>query len=281
MLPARRPTPVRRAGQIELGIEGVMRITVCEFPDDPIAVAPAWDRLIEVLDAEPTNLLVLPELAAAGSFWTRPAFDQAIWREAVARHAQLPAQLKRLAAQRVLGTRAVEVDGRRLNESFLWTAARGLIPGRAKAWLPEQEGGREATWFDHGAPDVELVEDDGLCLATLICTEIMVSAAPRALGRAGVQLIAVPRATGGHRRWEVATQMAAISAGAFVATANRRGRDLTGGSWIIDPDGDELARTDAATPIVTIEIDLSEADNAKLTYPRVVKNPPGKPEVTS
>lgn len=251
-----------------------MKITVCEFPDDVAEAGRAWDRLAQTLEAEPTDLLVLPELAAAGSFWTRPIFDPAIWSEAVAAHAQLPAPLQRLAARRVLGTRAVEKDGRRLNESFLWTTTGGLVPGRTKAWLPEQEQGWEATWFDRGPPVVEPVDDDRLRFAMLICTEVIVSRTPRALGWAGVQLIAVPRATGGHHRWEVATRTAAISAGAFVATANRRGNGLVGASWIVSPDGDELVRTDAANPIVTMEIDLAEADRAKWTYPRTVKEPP-------
>jgi N-carbamoylputrescine amidase len=260
--------------------EASMRITVCEFPDDAAAFDGAWDRLKQELDVKPTDLLVLPELAAAGSFWTSPTFDAAVWRAMVANHAQLPAQLQRLAAQRILGTRAIEINRRRPNQSFLWTA-RGMQPGRSNAWLPEQDGGWEATWFDSAAPEIEPVEDDGLCFATLICTEIMVSAAPRALGHAGVQVIAVPRATGGHRRWEIATQMAAISAGAFVATANRRGSDFAGGSWIVGPDGEELARTDSTHPMVTIEIDLAEADHAKLKYPRNVKDPPGSLETTS
>jgi N-carbamoylputrescine amidase len=255
-----------------------MKITVCEFPDEAAAFEPAWDRLRETLEAEPTDFLLLPELAAAESFWRSPRFDLAIWHQTVAKHAQLATQLERLSARRIVGTRAVEINQRRLNESFLWTATRDLVSGRSKAWLPEQEGGWEATWFDGDAPNVEPVDDDGLRFATLICTEIMVSAAPRALSRAGVQLIAAPRATGGHRRWEIATQMAAISAGAFVATANRRGGTLAGGSWIIGPDGEELARTDAANPIVTIEIDLAEADRAKLTYPRNVKEPTERSE---
>jgi N-carbamoylputrescine amidase len=253
-----------------------MKITVCDFPDAAAEAGSAWDHLAGVLAAAPTDLLVLPELADADSFWTSPDFDEAIWREAVARHARLPEQLQRLAARRVLGSRAVEVNGQRLNESFLWTADRGLVPGRPKAWLPQQNKGWEETWFDHGPPVVDPVEDDGLRFAMLICTEIIVSPAPRALGKAGVQLIAAPRATGGHRRWETATRMAALSAGAFVATANRRGGGLVGGSWIVGPDGEELARTDAATPVVTIEIDLAEADKAKSTYPRTVKEPPGK-----
>lgn len=89
-----------------------MKITVCEFPDDVAEVDRAWDHLARVLEAEPTDLLVLPELAAAGGFWTEPTFDQAVWDEAVARHALLASQLQRLAAGRVLGTRAVDqMDG--------------------------------------------------------------------------------------------------------------------------------------------------------------------------
>jgi len=249
-----------------------MKVTVCEFPDDAAAIARAWDHLAATLAAAPTDLLVLPELVATRSFWTQPVFDAAVWSDAVARHAALPDQFKRLAAHRVLGTRAIESNGRRLNESFLWTAARGLVPGRAKAWLPQMEGGWEATWFDRAAPDVGVVEDNGLRFAMLICTEIQVSAAPRALGQDGVQLIAVPRATGGHHRWEIATRMAAISAGAFVASTNRRGGTHAGASWIVGPDGDELARTDAAHPVVTVDIDLAAADAAKLTYPRTIED---------
>jgi N-carbamoylputrescine amidase len=65
--------------------------------------------------------------------------------------------------------------------------------------------------------------------------------------------------------------MVAIAAGAFVVTANRRGGRLTGGSWIVTPDGEILARTTADNPIITLEIDLADADAAKQTYPRNVK----------
>jgi predicted amidohydrolase len=58
-------------------------------------------------------------------------------------------------------------------------------------------------------------------------------------------------------RWEVAARMTAIAAGAFVVTANRRGARLAGGSWIVAPDGDILARTNVSVPIVSLEIDLT------------------------
>ncbi len=250
----------------------IFRVATCEFPDRSNAAAPAWRRLEDALARAPVDLLVLPELAGVDTFWANPDFDEAAWRQAVAIHATVANELKRLAAKRIVGTRAVESDGRRWNETFLWKPETGLLRGRAKAWLPEQEGGWEATWFDRGSQNIVPLRDGELRFAELVCTEIMVSTGPRRLGQEGVQLIAAPRATSGHPRWEVATRMAAIAAGAFVVTANRRGGSLAGGSWIVSPDGDILSSTSEDTPIVSIKIDLGVADAAKQTYPRNVSD---------
>jgi len=248
------------------------RLATCEFPDRADAAKQMWRRLEEGLGKAPVDLLVLPELAGVDSFWTIPVFDEAVWRCAITTHAAISDELKGLAAKRVIGTRAIETAGRRWNETFLWTPARGLVRGRPKAWLPQQEGGFEQTWFDRGPQNVLAVHDGELCFAELVCTELIVSTAARRLGQAGVQLIAAPRATGAHPRWELAARSAAIAAGAFVVTGNRRGGCLAGGSWIVAPDGDILARTDQENPIVSLEIDLSAADRAKQTYPRNVRD---------
>jgi hypothetical protein len=48
---------------------------------------------------------------------------------------------------------------------------------------------------------------------------------------------------------------------------------FAGGSWVIGPDSDRLAATDAANPIVTVTVDLAAADDAaKQTYPRNVED---------
>jgi N-carbamoylputrescine amidase len=138
--------------------------------------------------------------------------------------------------------------------------------------LPQQEGGWEETWFDRGLQHAQPVHDGAFCYSELVCTELMVSTAARRLGQSGVQMIAAPRATGGHPRWEVAARMTAIAAGAFVVTANRKGGSLAGGSWIVAPDGDIVARTSEAAPIVSLEIDLRMAGTARLTYPRNVRD---------
>lgn len=247
-----------------------MKISVCEVPDEAMRDGAGWNGTMEMLAGAETDLLILPELAGARAFWTEPRFDAAVWREAIRQTTAFVDALAGFAARRVIGSRAIEKHGRRLNETYVWTAEGGLVPGRSKAWFPEMEGAWEATWFHGGSKDINPFQEGGLSVATLLCTEVIVSAAPQPLGKNGVQLIAVPRATGGHPRWEIATRMAAISAGAFVATANRRGLDFAGGSWIVGPDGDELARTSEELPLVTVEVDLSLADRAKQTYPRNV-----------
>lgn len=247
-------------------------ISTCEFPDRADLAAAMWRRLAAELDKRPVDLLVLPELAGVDSFWSNPVFDESVWRRATATHATLDEHLRRIAARRILGTRAVAEGDRRWNETFLWTPERGLVRGRAKALLPQQEGGWEETWFDRGSLPAQPLRDGALCFSELVCTELMVSTAARRLGQSGVQVIAAPRATGGHPRWEVAARMTAIAAGAFVVTANRRGATLAGGSWIVAPDGDVLARTNESVPIVSLEIDLALADSARLTYPRNVRD---------
>ena len=153
-------------------------------------------------------------------------------------------------------------SGRR---SAVWLAA-----GRRRGCRSRR--GWEETWFDRGPQNIAAARDRELCFAELICSELMVSTAARRLGQSGVHLIAAPRATGAHPRWEIAARMTAIAAGAYVVTANRRGGRLAGGSWIVAPDGDIEARTSEDNPIVSLEIDLSKADAAKLTYPRNVRD---------
>ena len=84
-----------------------------------------------------------------------------------------------------MGTRAVAEARRRWNETFLWTPERGLVRGRAKALLPQQQGGWEETWFDRGLKHAEPVRDGALCYGELVCTELMVSTAARRLGSRG------------------------------------------------------------------------------------------------
>ena len=63
----------------------------------------------------------------------------------------------------------------------------------------------------------------------------------------------------------------AVVSGCFVASANRRSYEreaFPGRSWIVSPEGDVLAETTADAPFVAVDVDLGEADAAKLGFPQ-------------
>ena len=249
-----------------------MKLTVCEFPDEASRTEAAWQKLVEFLRAEPTDVIVLPEMPfCEWSVFTNPTVNADSWRHAVRNHEDMLARLSELNAQIVLSSRPVEEVGKQLNQAFYWTPQGGYQAVRSKYYLPDEPDGREATWFARGDRHFTPVAIGDLTVGFQICTELLFTEASHEIGRAGAHLIAAPRATGGHRRWPIAASLAAIMSGCFVASANRRSEDgkaFAGGSSIVSPEGEVLGETDLDSPSVTVEIDLEEANRAKLTYPR-------------
>jgi N-carbamoylputrescine amidase len=114
----------------------------------------------------------------------------------------------------------------------------------------------------------------------LICTEVMFNEHARQYGRAGAQIIAVPRAVPkpSHARWLVAIKMAAVVSGCYVLTSNRGGRDSRGQKfggmgWIVDPNADLVAQTSSVSPLATATIDTSFVTRAQSEYPCYVAVP--------
>ena len=227
-----------------------MKITVCELPDEAARRNVAWADLVRHLRASPTDIVVLPEMPFCDwkTFTTRTV-DPAAWRAALASHDTMMTRLAELQTQMVLASRPVQAQGKRLNQAFCWTRDGAYQGARAKYYLPDEPDGWEATWFTEAAWEI---------------------------GRRGAQLIAAPRATGGHRRWPMAASLAAIMSGCFVASANRRSYDteaFAGRSWLVSPEGEILGETSADAPFLTAEVDLVTADRAKQTYPRNLRVP--------
>lgn len=249
-----------------------MRLTVCELPDEPERRAAAWAELILHLRGAPTDLLVLPEMPfVPWTVFTTRVVEPTVWRQALADHDAMLSRFGELTTEVVVGSRPVEHAGRRLNQGFAWTRATGVQSSRSKAYLPDAADGWEATWFARGTLDPSLLTCNGIRVGFQLCTEMLFTELSWNIGRAGAQIIAAPRATGGHRRWHLAASLMGIVSGCFVASANRRSYerdDFAGASWIVSPEGDILAETTADAPIATVTIDLLEATAAKQTYPR-------------
>jgi N-carbamoylputrescine amidase len=111
----------------------------------------------------------------------------------------------------------------------------------------------------------------------LICTEMWFFEWARHYAASKADLICVPRVTphGSVKKWLAGGQAAAVCAGAYCLSSNiwnpPGGRADCGGlGWVISPEGDILAETNAHSPFATVEVDLEFARKSKETYPRYV-----------
>jgi N-carbamoylputrescine amidase len=250
-----------------------MRVTVCEMPDDQREFALEWGRLARHVERGSSDLVLLPEMPFLYWFCAAPKFDPAVWKEAVKAHREWMQRLPELGAPVVLGSSPVDKGGRRLNEGFVWGRKEGVRGVHFKRYLPNEPGYYEASWYQRGSRPFTSFEAAGWKIGMMICSDLWSMANARSYGKRGVGLIAVPRATGTNvEKWLAGGKVAAVLAGAYCASSNRRGRrgdaNFGGHGWVVDPDGEVLGLTSERRPFVTVEIDRARADRAKTTYPR-------------
>jgi len=251
-----------------------MRVTVCELPHETDALAAAWADLAEHTLVHASQLVLLPEFAMVEPIWESRPFDVDRWNAIEALSAARLRRLPELRAEFVIGTRPVRVNGRCVNQGYLWSAATGLRPLRSKYFLPEEPGSWEATWFQRGDAAFPVYYAGPLSFGLNICTELWALETYADYAALGAELLLSPRATAGATtaRWLAVGVVAAVRSGAFSVSSNRVDPDGTcgGGGWIIDPAGDVLAVTTAAEPFATREIDLAKAARSRHSYPRYV-----------
>ena len=251
-----------------------MRVTVCELPHDPGALAGAWDALCLHSARHRSDLVLLPEFAGIPPFWESEYPDPARWAAAEALSDRWLERLPDLGAGYVAGSRPVTLAGKRYNQGYLWSIAEGLIPLRRKFFIPDEPGGWEARWFGAGDPEFPAFQAGALTFGMNICTELWALETYAAYAGLRVQMILSPRATGAATTatWLSAGIVAAVRTGAFSVSSNRvdPGGACGGVGWIIDPDGRILAQTSAQVPCCTADVDLARSDAARDSYPRTV-----------
>ncbi len=251
-----------------------LRVSVCELPDDRSAFLRQWRRLAEHVKRSGAELVLLPEMPFAPWLAVSPEFDARAWDEAVVWHAEWLDRLPELSPATVILSRPVNRDGRRLNEGFVWTQSGCDRAVHHKRFLPDEEGYWEARWYEPGDGSFEIFEAAGARIGMQICTELWSLGHAQRYGKAGAEIIATPRATGRATvdKWLVGGRAAAIVSGAFSLssnwTADPGGGDFGGAAWVVDPDGELLARTSRDQPFATVEIDLDRATASRKTYPR-------------
>ncbi|HEV2061670.1 MAG TPA: carbon-nitrogen hydrolase family protein [Solirubrobacteraceae bacterium] len=247
-----------------------LRVTACELRAERLDED--WPALVDHARRERSDLVLLPEMGLSPWFARRRPFDDERWRSAVAAHERhLAERLGDLTGAAVLGTAPVERDGRRLNEAFVADGGTSR-PAHLKYHLPDEEDFWEASWYERGDGRFAVTSAAGARVGFLICTEMWFGDRARAYGEEGAQLLAIPRCTPSESldKWLAGGRTAAVVAGAYAISSNHGDQRFGGQGWVVDPEGDVLAVTDADQPFVTVEVDLELADAAKRTYPRYV-----------
>ena len=253
-----------------------MKVTVCELPAEMGELSDAWDRLVAHARTEKPDVVLLPEMPFFRWLPAAKEVDPDQWREAVATHDAWTKRFADLGATTVLGSRPTLVRGRRLNEAFVW--ADGTCRGaHEKHYLPDEDGFWEATWYSRGKKEFTAAATEAGAVGFLVCTEVWFTQHAREYATQGAVIVATPRATewSSRDKWLAGGRAAAVMSGAFGLSSNRSGTDVTGLrwgglGWVIDPDGEVLAKTSEGSPFATVEIDPDDAIEAKSTYPRYV-----------
>jgi N-carbamoylputrescine amidase len=251
-----------------------MRVTVCELPHEPAALAAAWAALCRHTSSHRSELVLLPEFAFVEPVWEAETFDGCRWAAALAQSDAWLERLSELGAAHVVGARPVSIGGRPFNEGYSWSAAHCLTTLRRKFFLPDEPGNWEARWFDKGDAAFPVFHAGTLAFGLNICTELWALETYAAYAEQNVDVILSPRATGAATRekWLSVGVVAAVRSGAFSLSSNRV--DPTGacggGGWIVSPAGHVLASTTSHAPFATIDIDLAASAAAHDGYPRNV-----------
>ena len=255
-----------------------MKVTVCELSNESKDFTRGWELLVSHVKAESSDLVLLPEMIFSPWFARNRKYDPKVWQSAVKAHDEGESLLRELQPAVVLGSRPVNRGNRRLNEAFIWEPEFGYSAVYSKYYLPDEEGFWEASWYDRGDGDFIPVQGSEALIGCLICSDIWFFEHSRAYGQMGVHLVACPRATPKSTldKWLVAGRAASVVSGAFCLSSNRispKGKQLEPGGqgWITGPDGEVLGKTSSRKPFLTLDIDLSEADKAKKTYPRYIR----------
>jgi N-carbamoylputrescine amidase len=248
-----------------------MRVGFVEWPQGLQPHGDAWATIANALAGAKLDVLVANELPFGDWIAGAPLFDRDLAQRSVDLHEQ---GLSALAALPVGGivTSRPSWDGERLCNEAVVIEGGAVRPVRRKRYLPAEPGWWETAWYQHGEDNFPTVVVQGLCVGILLCTEAMFNERARHYGRAGAQLIAIPRATGRPAPWRVAGQMAAIVSGSYVVSSNRVGAapggpTFGGEGFAYAPDGAPIAATSPAQPLAVIELDPAAVARQQREYP--------------
>jgi predicted amidohydrolase len=244
------------------------------------------DRLTRAAAADGAELIVLPEkwtalgsaeqMIAGAEPLAGPAVD---WARATARE---------LGVDLVAGSIAERRDG---HDKLANTSVHVAPDGEVKAVYRKIHmfdvvvGGveyRESATEDPGDEVVLSETADGVPMGLSVCYDLRFPELYRTLAVRGARVIALPAAftkVTGAAHWEVLVRARAIENQAFVVAADQIGRsgdgkESFGGSMIVDPWGEVLARAPDEECFVAADLDLDRQDQVRTDLPSLANRMP-------
>jgi predicted amidohydrolase len=147
-------------------------------------------------------------------------------------------------------------------------------------------GGREYRESESEEPgdDIVLSEAaDGVPLGLTVCYDLRFPELYRILAVRGARVLTIPSAftkVTGQAHWEILVRARAIENQAFVVAADQigvsgAGNESFGGSMIVDPWGEVLARAPEDECFIAAELDLGRQDEVRADLPSLANRVPG------
>jgi N-carbamoylputrescine amidase len=244
-----------------------MKVTVCQLHNGRESFAADWDSLLQHVQAERSELVLLPEMPFSPWFPTPRKFDADVWRAALAAHDAWEPRLSQLMPAIALGTRPIDFGNVRYNAGFYWNEEEGIAETiHVKSCLANEQGWWETSWYEGAVPDFEPAKVGSASIGMLIGLELWLLQQAKRYGEDGVHIVAVPRVdrssdTDGAalEAWLEGGRNAAKASGAYCISSSRGSHaDGIGGSgWVLAPDGEPLAVTSPDRLFVSVDLDLT------------------------
>jgi N-carbamoylputrescine amidase len=256
-----------------------LKVTVCELKNPIQSNEDDWQELVNHVKSVGSDIVLLPEMPFCAWMMHEKTADPDKWDEAVKVHDQWMKRLPELSPAAVLSSVPVVEKGERYNEGFVWEKGSGYYPVHRKAYLPDEEGFWEASWYNRGSKSFQVETVKGVRFGFLICSELWYGEHIRTYSSQNVHLLVCPRATpeASVERWIIGGRWAAMVSGAYCISSNFNGmsHDIKwgGNGWVAEPEnGRILGLTSTEKPILTVEIESEKAVEAKKTYPRYIED---------
>jgi len=248
-----------RSGRSSLLIAGAQWLAT---PGDHDGNLDTATHLIDAAGAAGADIVVLPELWASGYDVRTLAKDAAAAAEpATGRRTEVISDLARRHSMWVFAGSVPERDGDAIyNTALVFNRDGALVARHRKAHLYQPTG--EETIFAAGDCLTSFVDSELGHVGVIVCYDGDFPEAGQALAARGVDLVIHPSAYEWEARdyWEIFYPAAALANGQWWVMVNQCGSTdsgtLLGGSKVISPAGQVLARARGAEPGSTPEAEL-------------------------